>query len=269
MSEPPLSTAAALPPEVLRSRRHTLALPRSRLGRLALRLQDRLEAFVAGVSVHPDTPVYDPALFPWVARLEAHWREIRAELDAVMSFRDRMPSFHEILQQVSTITTDDDWKTFFLMAMGTDCSGNARRCPRTRALLRTIPGISTAMFSILSPGKHIPPHRGAYNGVLRLHLALRVPEPRQRCRIRVADRVLPWEEGKAMIFDDSFNHEVWNDTGGYRVVLFVDFARPLRQPWAALNRGLLRLGPLAPFVREAGVRQKTWEQRFYGADAPR
>lgn len=248
----------------LRSRRHTLGLPQTRLGRLALRAQDRLEAAVAAVSVFPDVPVYDVGWFPWVQRLEAEWRAIRAELDAVMRFRDRIPSFQDILKEVSTINTDDQWKTFFLMAVGVDCTQNARRCPQTMRLLRGIPGVSTAFFSILSPGKHIPAHRGAYNGVLRLHLGLMVPEPRQRCRIRVADQYLHWEEGKALVFDDTYNHEVWNDTDGYRVVLFVDFARPLRQPWDAFNRGLLRLGPLAPFLREAGARQKRWERDFYG-----
>jgi len=255
---------AALTTADLRSRQHTLNLPRSWLGRSALRLQDRLESAVAAASVHADTPVYDAALFPWVAEIEAGWQDVRAELDAVMTFRDRMPSFHEILKEVSSITADDDWKTFFLQGAGMGCRENARRCPKTMALLRRIPHASTAFFSILSPHKHIPPHRGAYNGVLRLHLGLLVPEPRQQCRIRVADQVRHWEEGRALIFDDSYNHEVWNDTEGYRVVLFVDFARPLRAPWDALNRGLLQLGPLAPFLREAGNRQKRWERMFYG-----
>jgi beta-hydroxylase len=48
---------------------------------------------------------------------------------------------------------------------------------------------------------------------------------------RIGNEFRHWSEGQALIFDDTFNHEVWNDTDGYRVVLFVDFARPLRQPW--------------------------------------
>ena len=67
-----------------------------------------------------------------------------------------------------------------------------------------------------------------------------------------------------LIFDDTFNHEVWNDTEGYRVVLFVDFARPLRSPFHWLNQALLRVGALAPFLREAGHKQKSWEKKFYG-----
>ena len=167
------------------------------------------------------------------------------------------------LDEVRTITHDDQWKTYWLLGAGIDCRENQARCPQTTQRLRRIPGVLNAFFSILAPGKKIPPHRGAYNGILRCHLALIVPEPVAHVAIRVGPHICHWREGETLIFDDSFNHEVWNDTDGYRVVLFVDFARPLRQPWDALNRGLLRLGPLAPILREAGTRQKRWEKRFY------
>jgi beta-hydroxylase len=260
------STAAPPFPD-LRTRQHTHGLPTTFLGRVALKLQDRLEAFIAKASVHGDPHVYDPGLFPWVAEIEEEWFKVRAELDRVMSFRDQMPSFQEILKEVSTIQTDDNWKTYFLAGIGMDCSENARRCPETMRLLKNIPGMKTAFFSILSPHKHIPAHRGAYNGILRFHLGLLVPEPRPKCRIRIGNDYRSWNEGEALIFDDTFNHEVWNDTEGYRVVLFVDFARPLKKPWHWLNERLLNMGSLAPFLREAGQKQKKWERMFYKARA--
>ena len=73
----------------------------------------------------------------------------------------------------------------------------------------------------------------------------------------------PNEDAQSLIFDDTFNHEVWNDTTGYRVVLFVDFARPLWFPFHQLNTAILSVGALAPFLREAGVQQKQWEKKFY------
>ena len=237
--------------------------PKSLARRAGLRLQIALESAVVKASVLPDIPVYDPDDFPWTAELTAGWRAIRAELDQVLVYRDQMPSFHEIIKEVSTISADATWKTFFLVGAAMDCSENARRCPETMRLLSRIPDVSTAFFSILSPGKHIPAHRGAYNGVLRFHLGLLVPEPRERCRIRIGDQYHSWNEGEALIFDDSFNHEVWNDTSGWRVVLFVDFARPLRQPWHWLNRTLVSMGPLAPFLREAGKAQNAWAKKFY------
>ena len=147
--------------------------------------------------------------------------------------------------------------------IGMNCRENARRCPETMRLLGKIPGLKTAFFSILSPRKHIPAHRGAFNGVLRLHLGLLVPEPKQKCRIRIGHDFRCWSEGQSLVFDDTFNHEVWNDTDGYRVVLFVDFARQLHFPFHQLNEAILSIGALAPFLREAGAKQKSWEKKFY------
>ena len=96
--------------------------------------------------------------------------------------------------------------------------------------------MTTAMFSILSPRKHILDHRGPYKGVLRYHLGLIVPEDAEACRIRVGEDIRHWEEGESMIFDDTFNHEVWNDTDETRVVLFVDVLRPLPSPESQINR---------------------------------
>jgi aspartyl/asparaginyl beta-hydroxylase (cupin superfamily) len=254
---------AASPAVDLRNRKHQLGLPKGFVGRSLLGLQNVLESGVAKVSRHGDPCIYDSASFPWVSDVEADWKKVRAELDQAMQYRDQMPSFHEILKEVTTITTDQNWKTFFLAGIGMNCEENARRCPETMKVLRKIPGMTTAFFSILSPRKHIPAHRGAYNGILRLHLGLLVPEPREQCRIRIGNEFRSWSEGKCLIFDDTFNHEVWNDTDGYRVVLFVDFARPLKFPFHQMNEALLNIGALAPFLREAGEKQKKWEQKFY------
>lgn len=244
-------------------RKHRLAPPKTLSGRIGMAIQDKLESSVARVSVHGDPHIYDARTFPWAAELETDWRKIRAELDQVMVYRDQMPSFQDILKEVSTIQTDNDWKTFFLAGIGMDCGENARRCPETMRLLGRIPGMKTAFFSILSPRKHIPAHRGAFNGVLRFHLGLLVPEPREQVRIRIGNDFRTWTEGKALIFDDTYNHEVWNDTDGYRVVLFVDFARPLKQPWHWLNERFLSIGAFAPFLREAGKKQTAWQKKFY------
>lgn len=245
------------------NRKHQLNPPKTIGGRCVLAFQNALESGVARVSVQSDRHIYDRATFPWAAEVEAGWKSIRAELDQVMKYRDQIPSFHEILKEVTTITTDDQWKTFFLAGIGMNCEQNARRCPETMKLLKTIPGMKTAFFSILSPRKHIPAHRGAYNGILRFHLGLLVPEPRGKCRIRIGNDFRYWSEGQSLIFDDTFNHEVWNDTDGYRVVLFVDFARPLKFPFHQMNEALLNIGTLAPFLREAGAKQKKWEKKFY------
>jgi hypothetical protein len=125
------------------------------------------------------------------------------------------------------------------------------------------------MISILSPRKHILDHRGPYKGVLRYHLGLIVPEDAESCRIRVGEDYRHWEEGKSMIFDDTFNHEVWNDTDETRVVLFVDVMRPLPSPDAAINEGIVKAIGYSPFVLDAKRNQEAWEARFREGRAAR
>ena len=73
-------------------------------------------------------------------------------------------------------------------------------------------------------------HTGPYNGVLRLHLGLVVPDPAEQCWIEVGGQRYSWREGQAVVFDDLYPHQVHNDTDGVRAVLFVDFERPCRAP---------------------------------------
>jgi ornithine lipid ester-linked acyl 2-hydroxylase len=121
---------------------------------------------------------------------------------------------------------------------------------RRGALVRKIPGLRTAMFSILEPGKRLPPHRGPYNGVLRLHLGLLVPEPPTSFGSRIGPELRHWREGEVLIFDDAHEHEAWNETDRPRVVLFVDFLKPLKFPANLLNRFLLGIALFTHYVRE-------------------
>ncbi len=207
--------------------------------------------------------VYDNAQFPWAAAVERAWPAIRTELERVLERQDDLPGFHEIATDVATISQDRRWKSFLLAAYGLRSEQAIRQCPQTWAAAQKIPGLITAMFSILEPGKHLPAHRGPYNGVLRLHLGLIVPQPREQLGIRVGDRLCRWEEGRALIFDDAYEHEAWNDTADTRVVLFVDFVKPLRFPANVVNWLLLHLAPFTPFIREGTQNQRRWEARFY------
>ena len=208
-------------------------------------------------------PIYDNAVFPWTQTIERDWRAIRAELDRVLTRKDDLPGFHELSTDVSVISQDRGWKTFFLCGYGFRSANNIELCPETWRICQNIPGLITVMFSILEPGKHLPPHRGPYNGVLRLHLGLIVPEPREQLGIRVENDVYRWQEGEAVIFDDAYEHEAWNRTPHTRVVLFVDFRKPLRFPANFFNWLLLNLAMFTPFIREGMDNQKAWEKKFY------
>lgn len=208
-------------------------------------------------------PVYDNATFPWAAEIEREWPLIRRELEQVLVRQSELPSFHDISTDVQTISKDSAWKTFFLAGYGLSSQENIRRCPETWRIVQKIPGLKTAMFSIFEPGKHLPPHRGPYNGVLRLHLGLIVPEQSERLAIRVDREVRHWHEGQALIFDDAYEHEAWNHTDKTRVVLFVDFVKPLRFPARLVNWLLLNMAVFTPFIREGLDNHKAWEKKFY------
>lgn len=112
-------------------------------------------------------------------------------------------------EQIS-ITNDHKWKTFFLYGFGEKSVHNCARCPETTAVIEQIPGLLTAFFSILHPGKHIPAHRGLFKGIVRTHLALVVPGKNGECRMRLDNQTLQWTQGKAFVFDDTYTHEVWS-----------------------------------------------------------
>jgi len=204
---------------------------------------------------------FHPEDFPWIERLEAEWRTIRRELDEVLRYRDELPNFQDISREQASLSTDNNWKTYFFYAYGVK-AGDVERCPETARLVEEIPGMTTAFFSILGPHKHLPPHRGPYKGVIRYHLGLKIPEPKEKCGIRVGSEVRHWEEGKSLVFDDTFEHEAWNDTDEDRVVLFVDFIRPMRPAASALNRGMIRAIGFSPFVLGSKGNYMAWEKRF-------
>ena len=200
--------------------------------------------------------------FPWCHELETNWRTIREELDEVLKHRDELPNFQDISPDQKHISKDDKWKTFFFFAYGLESDENCRRCPRTAELLHAVPGAKTAFFSILAGHSHIPEHCGPYKGVVRYHLGLIVPRPETACRIRVGETIAHWEEGKSLFFDDTFPHEVWNESDAMRVVLFMDVLRPLPFPISLLNALIIKIIAASPFIRDAKRNHEEWERRM-------
>ncbi|NEO92708.1 MAG: aspartyl/asparaginyl beta-hydroxylase domain-containing protein [Moorea sp. SIO3G5] len=223
----------------------------------------KLEKLITNYSLIGNSTFFEPDQFDWVEELESQSMRIRQELDQVLKYRDSLPNFQDISpDQAEYISTDNLWKTYGFYGYGIKVKQNCEKCPETTRIIEKIPGMKTAFFSILLPGKHIPEHRGPYKGVIRCLLGLRVPEPKENCRIRVGNDIRYWEEGKAMIFDDSFRHEVWNETDGMRVVLFLDIVRPLGFPASWINLLFIKLIAWSPFVQEAMANQKKWEKRL-------
>ena len=223
--------------------------------------------FLSSQSRIPDEPVLDNALFPWAEDLRSQWTVMRDELDTLLERRAALPSFQEISPDQAKISTDDQWKTFMLWGFGTRMDFGCELCPQTAAALERVPGLSNAFFSILGPGKHIPRHRGVTKGLVRCHIGLRVPDSSERCMIQVDDVDCPWEEGGMFFFDDTYPHEVWNDTDSYRAVLLFDIERPMGLPGKAVSRGMIAALRRTGYFRDALANQRAWEARYKAAMA--
>jgi beta-hydroxylase len=225
----------------------------------------RLRPFLARQSLVGDPTIFDPAAFPFVADLEANWRAIRRELDAVLETRERLPPLHNISPDAARIS-DDRWNIFLFYGFGARSERNLATCPETARLLSRVPGIQNAWFSIIDPDFRIPSHRGITKSLLRCHLGLIVPEGRGHCRMRIGGLETTWEEGRCLIIDDTVRHSVWNATGGERAVLLVDFERPMRLAGRIASQlflaGIRRHG----YYRDAMKNQRSWEEKYYGGD---
>jgi beta-hydroxylase len=235
-----------------------------RLDNLATRLFFFLRKQMRKYSLPGDREAFDSAQFPEViSALEGNWSDIRKELDALLPRVDEMPDFRTLTPSLKPLTPFNNWRMFVLYAYGRKSERNCRLCPVTAAILKSVPGMKTAFFSILAPGTHIAPHFGVYPGVLRVHLGLRVPVDRDNCWIQVGSSRLTWKEGECVIFDDSYTHEVCNATDEMRVVLFIDIKRPLPVLGDILNEVLIRLLSRTGLVQEGARNEDAWEKEFH------
>jgi len=242
-----------------------------------IKRQCEFRRFYAGTDGTP--PTWE--VIPELGDLEDAFPDIQGGMLAILKDRDRIPQMRDaydniflykgsgasqrrnpLVKLASSLIYGKDteifdkigtpsWQTFNLIMFGQDVPHNAARCPTTVSLLRRVPGMQSALFSIIAPGTYIPPHNDPAKGVIRYHLALKVPKDRARCFISVDGQKHHWEEGKGILFDDVFDHWVRNDTDEDRVILFVDILRPL----SGIAKGLQDIANLAnryhPGVRRA------------------
>ena len=176
--------------------------------------------------------------FPSLREVDRNYAAIREELLAVLPQQDRMRRYHDVDEGQKFISGSDEkaWRVFFLRIIGDRAKLPAQElCPRTVEALAGIPNLLQAFFSILEPGKSIPSHNGIFYGYLRYHLAFKVPSEKPPS-IRIKDTVYTWKEGESVFFDDSWNHEVFNEATETRVVLIVDVMRPMPWPLHLMNR---------------------------------
>ena len=213
----------------------------------------------------PDTPKIANDHFSFLSEFTDNWETIQAEARDVLKFRDAIPTFHEVSPDQYRLSTENNWKTFVLYGFGQLLEKNAVLAPKTSKILESVPNLQTAMFSILAPGYHIPAHKGVTKGILRSHLGLIIPKDREKCRIRVDDTITPWKEGEIFVFDDTYEHEVWNDTDEERVILLFDFDRPMKWGGRILNKTFLSIMKLTAFYQDPKKNLQTAEERLEAA----
>ena len=220
-----------------------------------------LDAFLARHSTIPNIPFLDQAAFPWVPALEAQTEPIRAELNQVMQRPADIPTFHEMSPDQARISTGDNWRTFVFQVFGQRIEDNCRRCPNTAKALDAVPNLQNAWFSILAPGYHIPPHRGPTKAVVRCHLGLAIPAAPEQCWIRVGQQTRHWRQGRCLLFDDTYEHEVRNNSEEARVVLFLDVDRPLTPIGNRCRRAALALLRASSYVKKPLANLERWNRR--------
>ena len=182
----------------------------------------------------PQIQFFDRNSFPWLDDVEAQTSVIRAELLEILKTDAAFEPYVKGDPARPTgnqggMLNNPDWSAFYLWKNGEEVSENVARCPNTMKALAKVPlarvnnRSPSILFSLLRPGARIPPHHGFVNTRLICHLPLIVPPG---CFFRVGNDVRQWIEGKAWLFDDTIEHEAWNDSGEVRVILLFEIWRP-------------------------------------------
>lgn len=228
----------------------TLAIRHAKVPR---QLQQPTFMFFPGL---PQRSFYDREEFPWLESIESHTEVIREEFLQILKTD---LGFHPYVEKPGTSPTAQwkglnhslNWSACHLYLEGALQEDNAQRCPRTLKLveqlpLSRIPGREPEVFfSMLKPGTHIPPHTGALNTRLVVHLPLIIPPD---CAIRVGNQTREWEPGRCLIFDDTMEHEAWNRSDQLRAVFIFNIWNPglseaERAGMAAMVSGIGRFEP--------------------------
>ena len=205
--------------------------------------------------------------YPHFRLIEENYTTIREECEALMKDRSGLVPMESLGGSYTAGKTHVAEWTTLMFKSGTFVEENCRLAPRTAALIRRLPGIYTAFFSVLEPHQSLAPHFGYYKGFLRYHMGVLVPNDNANgeCWIRInadasdnarRDTSLiekgerySWKSGKGVVFDDTFLHEAANESDEVRVVLWFDFRR--KMPWYldAFNRFCLFVVHKEPSVR--------------------
>jgi len=237
-------------------------------------------------SAVPNKPVLPVSVVPDLAKLRENWQTIREEAIGLFD-EGRIKASDGYNDWGFNSFFRTGWKRFYLKWYDDSLPSAKRLCPKTVALLESIPTIKGAMFATLGPGARLQSHRDPFAGSLRYHLGLVTPTNPGECRILVDGVSYTWRDGEDLLFDETFIHYAENTTDQTRIILFCDVERPLHtRAMTAVNRWVSRniikesateneagerIGVFNKIfgyvyhVRLVGKRMKAWNSRVYYA----
>lgn len=236
---------------------------RSLLVRLGKCVGPMFNRIIARGSLVPNTPVLDKEPFPWAKMLEERAPVIIAEFNAILMDRDSVPALRELLPDHKRIAPDHRRKSLFLYGYGIRVPENCERVPRTAEIVAKVPGLCSALFSILEAGGEIPSQNGVTKGMLNSHFGLSVPTNTGKCWIEIGGERHQWQPGRLVIFDDTYKHSVHNQTKEIRGILFLQVERPVFGTARIAQRLFLTDVRYSAFVKDAqaGINERNRRRR--------
>ena len=194
-------------------------LPQEPLENLNLKMSDMILRRMPKLPLGGDDAL---RMFPMLDELRKSHAAIKSELQYILSHHDEIPALHEVHPR-DLYVPGRAWRTFLMKIWGHEIHENIAAAPDTYAAISRIPGVHTALFSILHGYAEIEPHRGSAAGVVRFHYPVIVPDQPEECWIEIGGHHFHWQEGVPLVFDDTHEHWVKNKTPQTRVVLIIDF----------------------------------------------
>ncbi|MFG3055760.1 aspartyl/asparaginyl beta-hydroxylase domain-containing protein [Kitasatospora sp. NPDC048239] len=172
-------------------------------------------------------------VFPAVRKLETVFPTLQAEVDELL--RNRNIPKYGTFDPVRAAQVSEDWKLYYAYMFGRPNELARTELPSLLAFAESTPNVINAFVSILDPKVPLPPHRDPYAGILRYHLGVRIPTDNPP-RIRLERDYYTWREGEGTVLDVSHEHEVINESEEPRIIVIVDFRRPMGVFADLLNR---------------------------------
>jgi len=215
---------------------------------------------------HPNhIHVFNPNDFEDNSILKNNWKIFQEEALELYAKKEKLVNMSDLSKSsFSGIDKEtNQWKVFMIKWYDTPLANAKKFCPKSTAIIEQCPKIHAAMFSILEPGKYIPPHKGPFKGCLRYHLGLKIPKDNENCYIKVDGINYHWQEGEALVFDDTYEHSVYNNTNEPRIILFIDIERPLMYPLNNFNNYLINNVSFASFIKEVNNNAEKVKELFH------